>query len=368
MIKRTIPAYSASVLFWLTLAAALAAAPAVPRRAVLTVAPQGRADFHSLAAALAAAAPGTVLRLAPGRYRGQFTVRRNGIRIEGGGAKRVFITGDASAGTAGGTARSATLTILGQGFEADGVTIANTFSRHRRLRREGSQAVALLVRGDRAIFRRDRILGYQDTLWAGSGGCIRRSASSPGAPAGALAAVKPASGRCRPAREYFDRCWIAGNVDFIFGGGRAWFERCQIRARAHSIVLVTAQSKHYPDEDSGFVFDRCRLTAAPGARRIFLGRPWRRWAWVVWLRSWLPAPLAPAGWREWRHGGRASLPTAYYAEFDSRGPGADPAGREPYARQLTPRQAARLTEVRFFHGWSPAATPASATAPTEAGR
>ncbi|MGH9491598.1 MAG: pectinesterase family protein, partial [Terriglobales bacterium] len=181
-------------------------------------------------------------------------------------------------------------------------------------------------------------------------------------------AANPAGGPCRPAREYFDRCWIAGNVDFIFGGGRAWFERCQIRARAHSIVLVTAQSKRYPAEDSGFVFDRCRLTAAPGARRIFLGRPWRRWAWVAWLRCWLPAQLAPAGWREWRHGGRASLPTAYYAEFDSRGPGADPAGREPYARQLTARQAARLTVIRFLHGWNPAAPPAAPTALTEARR
>ena len=48
------------------------------------------------------------------------------------------------------------------------LTIENTFSRNKPLTQQGSQAVALRVNGDRAIFRHVRFLGYQDTLYANS--------------------------------------------------------------------------------------------------------------------------------------------------------------------------------------------------------
>lgn len=78
---------------------------------------------------------------------------------------------DGSHATAGGTLESATVTIDGDDFFATGITFENDFSRGKPLMPQGSQAVALLVRGDRAVLRNVRMLGAQDTLYLGSKSC-----------------------------------------------------------------------------------------------------------------------------------------------------------------------------------------------------
>jgi pectin methylesterase-like acyl-CoA thioesterase len=239
----------------------------------------------------------------------------------------VVLSYDLSAGTAGGTTKSASVTVSGDDFYAENLTIENTFSRTRPLEHEGSQAVALKVTGDRAVFRKVRFLGYQDTLYAASKSCASDA------------------GPCVPARQYFADCYIEGNVDFIFGDALAYFENCEIHALAHGQVMITAQSRHYAEEPSGYVFDHCRLTAEPGAKHVYLGRPWRAYATVVYRATEMDAEIEPAGWHEWEHNGKPSLPTAFYAEYHSRGPGANPA-----RRQLTDAEAARFERRRFLAG------------------
>jgi hypothetical protein len=68
--------------------------------------------------------------------------------------------------------------------------------------------------------------------------------------------------------------------------------------------------------------------------------------------------VVPQGWGEWPRFGIPSLPIAYYAEFDSAGPGANPTAREPYSHQLTPAEAERFSPALWLagkDGWSPAA-------------
>ncbi len=88
-----------------------------------------------------------------------------------------------------------------------------------------------------------------------------------------------------PARQYFSNCYIEGNVDFIFGDGKTVFDNCEIRSTTHSEGFVTAQGKSSAAEDSGYVFNRCRLTAYPGVENVYLGRPWRPYATVIYLNS-----------------------------------------------------------------------------------
>lgn len=241
----------------------------------------------------------------------------------------MVLTYHLSSATAGGTYKSASTTVARDDFYAEKLTFENTFSRSRPLTAEGSQAVALGVTGDRAVFRRVRFLGYQDTLYATTSGCMNDA------------------GVCQPARQYFEDCYIEGNVDFIFGDALACFENCEIHSLAHDVVAITVQSKRRPEEKSGYVFSHCRLTAGPGADRVYLGRPWRSYASVVFLNTYMGPEVVPAGWLEWEHDGKPSLPTAYYAEYGSYGPGAKPAARDPYAVQLTGAQA-RKFEVRAF--------------------
>src|SRR5271165_3009836 len=126
---------------------------------VITVAADGSGDYRTVQAALDAAPSGNALiRIRPGTY------YEPHIQLRGTGTSpsQVVLSYDRSAGTAGGTFKSASVLVTGDDFYADNLTVENTFSRHRPLTQEGSQAVALRVTGDRAVFRRVRFLGYQD--------------------------------------------------------------------------------------------------------------------------------------------------------------------------------------------------------------
>lgn len=288
-----------------------------------TVAVDGSGDFKNVQAAVdAAPSAGAIIRIRPGIYHQKLTIIKAHIQLRGTGsdASQVVLSYDDSAGTAGGTTKSASVTVSGDDFYAENLTIENTFSRTRPLKQEGSQAVALKISGDRSVLRHVRFLGFQDTLYPNG----------------------------TPARQYFADCYIEGNVDFIFGDARAYFENCEIHSLAHPVVFITAQSKLHEDEKSGYVFDHCRLTSDPDVKTIYLGRPWRAYSTVVFLHTEIGPGMAPEGWHEWEHDGKPSLPTVFYAEYQSSGPGANPA-----RKQLSDEEAKRFELTVFFDGWNP---------------
>ena len=316
------------------LAIALFASAALASAADVVVSVDGKGDFKTIAEALAAGR--TQIRINPGTYREHLIIDKPSVQLRGLGKRPedVVITYDLSAGTSGGTRNSASVAVTGDDFLAENITFENSFTRTHPQMPQGSQAVAVKVSGDRAIFRRVRFLGHQDTLYAGSNECEADRA------------------HCRPVRQYFEDCYIEGNVDFICGDALAFFERCEIHAVPHSVVMLTAQSKHSAEHQSGYVFDHCRITADPGAPLVYLGRPWRAWASVVFMNTEMPAEVNEQGWREWEHDGKPSLPTAFYAEYNSTGPGARPKTR----RQLTKEEAARYALPTFLAGtdhWDP---------------
>jgi len=307
----------------------------------LVVAGDGSGDYHSLQQAVdALPQQGGSIKIRPGTYRESLKIAKNHVRLEGDKANpsRVVIVFDKSAGTAGGTLNSATVDVSGDDFFARGITFANDFSVKNPNATQGAQALALAVSGDRAVFRNVRMLGAQDTLFLGSKSCASEQ------------------GPCVPARQFFSDCYVEGHVDFIFGDSKAFFRNCEIHAIPHSIVMLTAQSKHYAEEESGYVFDSCKITADPEAKHIFFGRPWRPYSTVIFLNTDIQAPLDPAGWREWHPGETHSLDTATYAEFHSSGPGADISQRDPHSRQLSATEAERYALRQFLagsDGWAP---------------
>jgi pectin methylesterase-like acyl-CoA thioesterase len=313
---------------------------------VLTVAADGSGDYSSVQQAVDALPDdGGTVTLRPGTYREVVHVRKPKVRLIGDAAdpSRVVIVYDQSAGSAGGTLNSATVDVRGDDFFARGITFQNDFwirnpNPQQKGPTGGTQAIALAISADRAVLRSVRMLSGQDTLYLSSKSCVGEQ------------------GPCTPARQYLADCYVEGHVDFIFGDAKAYFSNCEIHGLAHSNVMYTAQSKHYADEDSGYVFDHCKLTADPGAKRIILGRPWRPYSTVVFLNTDIQAPLEPAGWSEWHPGETHSLETSYYAEFQSVGPGANPATRDPHSKQLTAAEAERWRVKRFLAGsdhWDP---------------
>jgi pectin methylesterase-like acyl-CoA thioesterase len=323
------------------LAVGLLAGPAraLPPAKTVTVAADGSGDFREVQAAIDSAPDGGLLiQIKPGVYHQVLTITAPHIELRGLGQypREVLLTFCNSHGTAGGTGKSASVTVTGDDFRAENLTIENSFSRDHPEITKDAQAVALYLTGDRAVVDHVRLLGAQDTLYAASKSCHSEAE---------IAAAKP----CRASRQYFHDCYIAGHVDFIFGDAKAVFDHCELHAVAHAVVTITAQSRVYPAEDSGYLFRDCTVTAEDGIRSLLLGRSWRAYATVIWIGTDFKAKLDPVGWAEWD----GKLKTSTYAEFGSHGQAGDLKQRIAPARELTPEEAAQDTTAHWLAGWNP---------------
>ena len=240
-----------------------------------------------------------------------------------------------STATTAETRYSASTYVFADDFQAANLTFENSYG-------PGSQAVALFVAADRAAFQNCRFLGWQDTLYVNGPGCL--FVPQP------LTSTDAAD--CPAGRHYFDRCYIEGHVDFIFGNAAAVFRQCRIHSKGEG--YVTAQSQTYPGQTSGFVLDDCRLTGENTGANVYLGRPWRAFSHVVYLRCWLGAHIRPEGWSVWK--GNYNHQTSFYGEYQSQGPGAQPERRVPWSHQLTAERAAAYAVRDFLKGldgWQP---------------
>ncbi len=298
-----------------------------------------------------------------GLWRERVVVDKPFVQLVGEGRDKTTIVFNTSAGDSGpdgkplGTFRTATVMVTAPDFSASHLTIANDFDYAAHLPRpaaddktgsSGSQAVALAVQdeADRSHLEDVAITGNQDTLFTNAG------------------------------RSLFRTCKITGNVDFIFGAGRAVFEDCEIVSRIrpgqdfNGYVAAPDTNRTQP---YGLVFIKCRLTKEAGvaAHSVALGRPWRRTGTfpdgrygdpdavgaAVYLHCWLAAHIVPQGWYPMgdnaKGGGRAMLEPqeARLYEFDSSGPGAGPASAT--RRILTAAQAQPFRPELVLDGWSP---------------
>ncbi len=317
---------------------------------VVTVAKQGPASFHTLQEAIDHAPPeGESIRIAPGTYREKVHVMRPNIHLVGTGAspQDVVLSWDDAAITSGGTSKSGSVTVDADGFEAENLTIENTWENEHTRTQEGSQAVALLMSSDRAVLDRVRLLGAQDTLYANSRTCHDNLPKDGGAPP----ADTPA---CSASRQYFRDCYIEGHVDYIFGDAKAVFDHCELHPRHFATVMLTAQSKHFPAEDSGYYFLHCRITGEDNGDHVILGRPWRDYSTVVFYNTYIQKPIAPEGWSDWN--GR--LKTSTYREYKSHGPGVNGGNRIVAYPKLTPEEQKKLNPRALLSGndnWNPVA-------------
>jgi len=299
--------------------------PAPPPQVLrMTVAPDGSGDYRTIQEAVNASRDlsqvTVTILIKPGTYREKLVVpaHKTHVKLVGEDARTTLITGADHTGDAAGhnTYSSQTVLVQATDFTAENLTFENAAG-------PVGQAVALHVAGDRATFRRCRMLGNQDTLFPAVEG----------------------------SRQYYQDCYIEGTTDFIFGTATAVFDRCEIRSKRNSYIAAAATTER---QAYGFVFRDCRLTADTAAHKVFLGRPWRPHARTVYLRCELGAHILPAGWDNWRDA--ANERTATYAEYQSTGPGAAPAARVPWSHQLSAQEAKRYTLARIFGGtaaWQP---------------
>lgn len=288
----------------------------------ITVAADGSAQFKSVQEAIMSVPSGSstnpvIIHIKPGVYHELVYVQREKSYFEliGDDPTNTILTFNLYAGMANldgkplGTFKTPSTTIDADDFTAENLTFENSAG-------PVGQALAIRVDGDRAVFRNCRFLGWQDTILLNRG------------------------------RQYFENCYIAGHVDFIFGAATAWFEDCRIHCLRAGYITAASTPQNQP---FGFVFSHCRITGEPGVK-TFLGRPWRIYASAIYLDCDMSEVVLPVGWNDWKK--PETHQTSRYAEFNSTGAGADPQERAPWARQLTKSQAGQITVEKVL-GFTP---------------
>ena len=282
----------------------------------ITVDRKGTGDFTSLQEAINTVRAfdpdgGTVILVKNGVYHEKIMIPDwiCNLKILGESRENTLITyNDHAKINDMGTFRTYTMQIRGNDIKLENLTIENAAE-------PLAQAVALHTEGDRLIFRNCRFLGNQDTQYlAGEGN-----------------------------RLYFQNCYIEGTTDFIFGGATAWFEACEIHCKRDSYITAasTPQNITY-----GFVFDKCKITAAGDVTSVYLGRPWRPFAMTVFMNCELPEEIHPAGWENWRN--PENEKTARYAEYNNRGEGSSTTGRVKWAKVLNKKEAKKITRANVL--------------------
>jgi unsaturated rhamnogalacturonyl hydrolase len=228
------------------------------------------------------------------------------VQLVGEHAESVIITYDDHANiNKMGTFRTYTVKVEGSGITFKDLTIENDAA-------QLGQAVALHTEGDRLRFINCRFLGNQDTIYTGAEG----------------------------TRLLFTNCYIEGTTDFIFGPSTALFEHCVIHSKRNSYITAASTPENIA---VGYIFKDCKLTAAPGVDKVYLGRPWRPYGATAFLNCEMGGHIIPAGWHNW--GKVENEKTARYAEYASKGLGANPSGRVKWSKQLTEKEAHKYLQL-----------------------
>lgn len=320
--------YGARVIAGLTVDAVAGAVPELAqyvRHYDFVVAQDGSGDFFTVQEAINAVPDfrkgvRTTILVRKGIYKEKLVIPESKINVSLLGQEGTVLSYDDYAdkpncfGENKGTSGSSSCYIYAPDFYAENITFENSSG-------PVGQAVACFVSADRVFFKNCRFLGCQDTLYTYGKGC----------------------------RLYFEDCYIEGTVDFIFGWSVAVFNRCHIHSKGNGYVTAPSTDK---GQKYGYVFYDCRLTASASVDHVYLSRPWRPYAQAVFIRCELGGHILPAGWNNW--GNKENEKTAFYAEYESRGEGANPRVRASFSHQLRGMEGYKMEDVlEGLDGWNP---------------
>lgn len=218
-----------------------------------------------------------------------------------------------------GTTNSSTIFIYSNNFTAKNISFENSSGRV-------GQAVAVLTSGDRIAFENCRFLGNQDTLY--------------------LKGVQDSPDKTKPSRNYFKNCYIEGTTDYIFGAGTAVFENCTIYSKETASYVTAASTPQ--ENEFGFVFINSKITGNAKENSVYLGRPWRPFAKTVYVDCEISSVIKPEGWHNWSKPDAEK--TTFYAEFNSKGAGANNSERVSWSHQLTKEERKKYTADNILKG------------------
>ncbi len=296
---------------------------AAPTGATLSVALDGTGQFCSWQGALDAVpannTAAVTIDIKNGLYHGLVNVNgKQNITLRGQDRKQTILSGiNNDKLNAGTRARS-----LFGAESTDGLVLEN-LAVQNLTPQDGTQAEALRLQGcDHCVVRKSDFVSLQDTLlWSGT--------------------------------IYAEDCYVAGNVDWIWGDGAVYFNRCEIRNVGRSGVIVQARNGA---GTYGYVFVDSKITADPGIANSTLARidvseyPNSN---VAYVNCMLGSHISKAGWTVTGGSAPASLRFWEYQSKDMNGALIDVSGRVG-GKQISSDQAAQLRDPKVvLGGWQP---------------
>jgi hypothetical protein len=297
-------------------------APAAPANtSALKVALDGSGQFCSVQGAAdaipASNTQATVVTIAPGTYHELVHMRgKSNVTFHGVDRKQTVISG-----TNNNNLNPSTATRSLVGFDNTNGLIVENLTIHNLTPQGGSQAEALRLQGcDKCVIRDADILSLQDTLlWSG--------------------------------RVYAKNCYIAGNVDYIWGTGVAYFDNCEMHTVGRTGVIV--QSRNAAGA-YGYVFVDSKLTADAAATNSMLARidvsayPGSHVAYIDCQMS----NIAAAGWTITGGTPSSALRFWEYQSKDASGNAVNVGGRISGSSQISSDQAATMrSPTAVLGGW-----------------
>ncbi|WP_114938857.1 pectinesterase family protein [Mucilaginibacter endophyticus] len=317
----------AALLMWIVFVPALLLAQAVTYPNHFTVAQDGSGDFKTIQQAVNVvrdlSQQRVIINIKAGIYQEKLVIPswKCNIELLGEDQNKTIITNSDFSGKPNPQGKDAfgkaefttytsyTVLVQGNDFIARNLTIANAAG-------PVGQAVALHIEGDRCAVINCRLLGNQDTVYAGT----------------------------ENSRQFYKDCYIEGTTDFIFGEATVVFQNCVIRSLKNSFITAPATTLR---QQFGFVFLDCRLIPADtSVKKVFLGRPWRPYAKSVFINTQMDTHISATGWDNWRN--PENEKTAIFAEYKSKG--TDVTKRASWSHQLTDAEAKKYTLNNILAG------------------
>jgi pectinesterase len=320
----------------------------------MIVAKDGSGDFNSIQEAINVVPENNsyrvIIYVKNGIYKEKLNINRPFISLIGETAEETIVTFDDYAykafptGEKYGTFNSYSSIITADDFVAENITFENSSGDGRDV----GQAVATYIDADRIIFRNCRFLACQDTIF---------TAPLPPKPMQGNSFGGPREGRERKVgRQYFEKCFIRGDIDFIFGSATSVFYKCEIYSNNRNEEVngfITAAST--PEGEAfGYVFIDCMLKSNAASESVYLGRPWRDFAKTVFINTFMDEHIKSEGWHNWDK--KNAEKSAYYAEYNSHGPGGKMDKRVKWAKILTEEESKEYTIENVLKGndnWKP---------------
>ena len=214
---------------------------------------------------------------------------------------------------------------------ASSITFKRTSSSDVKSRAATERAAAMTIEAPYAEFYACRFYSSQDTLYTGA---------SP---------------------EFFRKCVIEGQTDYIFGEGNAVFDFCELRWKGYTGTTypgyITAARQGNSGSYTGYLFNKCRVYGSSSNLPVtagYFGRPWAATAKVMFINTTLQDKnmILPAGW--YSMSGVNPENVAGFKEYGTKykdGSSVSLSGRKGHT--LSANDAASINKKNYMNNWTP---------------